>query len=589
MPKFTGYIDPLEKVLHSELSKENLMAHTRTIAQWERESGSEGERRAFEYIEKGLKSLKLSVYRDELDSYLSLPEAGWIEIISPESKKIEGLPPSFSGSTGEEGYKGDLVYIGAGEDSDYEGKDVSGKILLIDGLVSPKIARKAEDHGARGLIFIGDDYFHYMIITTLWGTPTYSRKNIIPKIPCLSIVKKDGDILKEWCSAKTPILRIKTKVWTGFKEIPVLTGDLKGEVERERFLLLSGHVDSWRYGALDNAGGNAAMLEVARLLKKYKNRLLRGVKFAFWSGHSQGRYSGSAWYADHFWEELYQDCIAHLNVDCIGGKGATDYSNLFATEDMWDLGEKLIFDCTRQRVKARRCPKAGDQSFWGIGLSSLFMDLSGVPPEKSSEINVATAKFLGTSGLPWWWHTKEDTIDKIDPEILAMDTRVYLSSAARLCNSPVLPLNEERMGEEILKALEEYERSSKIFLDLSKVVLAGKTFLKLARRMNKFIDDGIDSGKKSIWRNRINDCLMALSRKLITINYNFMGPFDHDLAVPLPPIPALQSISILSRLDAEKDDFKFLGTELIRQQNRVIHSLNQSSEAILELGVRKLK
>jgi hypothetical protein len=586
MPKFTAYVDALEKKLHSDLSKENLMIHTRSIGQWERESGSEGEKKSFDYIEKELRALKLSVQCYEFDSYISLPEAGYIETCSPESKKIEGLPPSFSASTPEEGLSGELVYIGLSEDSDYVGKNVSGKILLIDGLPSPKVVRRAEDHGAKGLIFTGDNRLHYMIITTLWGSPTYSRRDLIPKVPCISIAKKEGDLLKEWLRNRPVALRIKTKVWTGFKKIPLLTAHLKGEVDRERFLLLSGHVDSWHYGAYDNAGGNAAMLEVARLLQKHRNHIRRGVRFAFWSGHSQGRYSGSTWYADHFYEELYHNCIAHLNVDCIGGKGATDYSNLFGTEDTWDLAQKLIFDCTRQRVKARRCPRAGDQSFWGIGLPSLFMDLSGVPSEIGSEVSETTAKFLGTSGLPWWWHTREDTLDKIDPEILALDTRIYLSSALRFCNSPILPLNEETMGGEILRALVDYEDSSKGSVDLSKSIDAAKTFLSSAKRLNRVIDSDIVMERKTSQQYEINSCLMRLSRNLISLNYNWVGPFDHDLAVPLPPVPVLQSISLFPKTNPNEEDFKFLKTELTRLENRVIHHLNQSSEAILSLELK---
>ena len=49
----------------------------------------------------------------------------------------------------------------------------------------------------------------------------------------------------------------------------------------------------------------------------------RGIRFAFWSGHSQGRYAGSAWYADHAWRELHQRCVVHLNVDSTGARGAT--------------------------------------------------------------------------------------------------------------------------------------------------------------------------------------------------------------------------------------------------------------------------
>jgi hypothetical protein len=582
MPKFTTYVDALENKVHADLSRENLMAHTRAISQWPRESGSEGEKRAFDYLEKGLKSLKLSVHRDEFDSFVSFPEAGWLEIISPESKKVEGLSPSFSVSVPEGGFTGELVYMGLGEDSDYTGKVVSGKILLIDGLPSPEAARRAEDHGAKGLIAAGDDHLHYMIITTIWGGPTLSKKYLIPKIPCLCILRKNGDLLKETLRSHPVTLRIMTKVWTGFKKIPILTGHLKGEVEKERFLLLSGHVDSWDFGAQDNASANAAMLEMARVLKKNRSGMRRGVTFAFWSGHSQGRYSGSTWYADRFWEELYRNGIAHLNVDCIGAKGATDYSNLFGTEDTWDLAEKLIFDCTGQRVKARHSPRAGDQSFWGIGLPSLFMDLSGIPAEKDRGESTATASFIGTTGLPWWWHTKEDTLDKIDPRILHLDTKIYLSSVVRLCNSPVLPLNEERMGREILKTLKEYDQMSKGLIDLSKSIRSGNVFLQLAKRLNRMIDQDIPLKRNPHQWDRVNSCLMKASRNLIPLTYTSGEPFDHDLAIPMPPIPTLAAFSGLSQFNPQEEDFKFLETELIRKENRVCHLLHQASEAIQE-------
>jgi hypothetical protein len=79
---------------------------------------------------------------------------------------------------------------------------------------------------------------------------------------------------------------------------------------------------------------------------------------------------------------------------------------------------------------------------------------------------------------------------------------------------------------------------------------------------------------------------MRLSRNLINLNYNFVGPFDHDPAVPLAPLPALQSILLLPKMNPNGNDFKFLKTELTRLETRVIHHLNQSSEAILSLGLK---
>ena len=83
----------------------------------------------------------------------------------------------------------------------------------------------------------------------------------------------------------------------------------------ESFVLLSGHYDSWYEGMTDNGAANVLMLETARALEKFKDRLNRTVVIAWWSGHSDGRYSGSTWFCDHHYEYLRKHCVAHINMD----------------------------------------------------------------------------------------------------------------------------------------------------------------------------------------------------------------------------------------------------------------------------------
>ena len=44
------------------------------------------------------------------------------------------------------------MFVGAGTDADYVGKDVAGKIVLVSKLPSPNNAVAAAAHGARGMI-----------------------------------------------------------------------------------------------------------------------------------------------------------------------------------------------------------------------------------------------------------------------------------------------------------------------------------------------------------------------------------------------------------------------------------------------------
>jgi hypothetical protein len=172
----------------------------------------------------------------------------------------------------------------------------------------------------------------------------------------------------------------------------------------------------------------------------------------------------------------------------------------------------------------------------------------------------------------------------MDPGVLALDTRIYLSSVLRYCNSPVLPLNEETQAREILKALRGHQEASQGLADLSGPIGAARALAALAGRLNRAIDAGLRSRSKTAWRETANACLMGLSRHLVRLNYTEADPFEHDPAVPLPPVPDLRAAARLPGLDS-KEDRKFLETELVRRQNKVLHALTWARETILASGL----
>ena len=87
--------------------------------------------------------------------------------------------------------------------------------------------------------------------------------------------------------------------------------------------------------------------------------------------------------------------------------------------------------------------RAGDQSFWGIGVPSIFGNMSEQPA--TGEANASAAVFGGGNrrgaGTGWWWHTPFDTLDKMDEQILVRDTRIYLQVVWRLLTDAVLPFD----------------------------------------------------------------------------------------------------------------------------------------------------
>ena len=140
-----------------------------------------------------------------------------------------------------------------------------------------------------------------MIATTIWGSPTTESAARIPTVPIIGIKKSEGDRLRAALAA-SPRVRLRTRVTQGWATAPIVVADVPGR--SPDFVMVATHIDAWYRGMTDTAGSDASILEMARVLQAQQSRLERGVRFAWWPGHSFGRYAGSAWYVDRFWADL---------------------------------------------------------------------------------------------------------------------------------------------------------------------------------------------------------------------------------------------------------------------------------------------
>lgn len=567
-----------EKIL-SEISQSLLMQHTAEIAKWVRLSGSEEEAHALEYVKGVLRGYGYDVHEYSFDSFVGYPESAELTILSPDETTYAGVPPALAPPT--PGICADLVY--AGDARNLEGLDVSNKIVVFDGFSDPYLAKLAEKHGAVGEVFINDDHVHEGIVSVVWGTPTPETSHLLPKTPSINITASQGKQLVTRLKKDAVTARLKTTASCAWKKIPVMTGELKGE--EDDFVLFSGHIDSWHYGAMDNAGANAAMLEIARVTSAHRDLLRRGVRLAFWSGHSHGRYSGSTWYADNFWEDLHQHCVTHVNIDSIGAKGASVLREAGVMAEARSFASSAVEQIAGQELTGARLTRAGDQSFWGLGIPSIFMELSEQPLRTDAK---APSFIFGprSGGLGWWWHTREDTLDKIDPANLVRDTKIYLLIILGLCSSLILPFNYSATVHEIEQTLRDLQAAANQLFDLTPLIKRTEKLKELTMELKhqtvNFVN-GENSGMaaKSSAR-KINETLKRLGRLLIPINYTRAGPFDQDLAVPIPMVPVLDRITDLSKLKSDSDEFRFLITRLRREANKVNHYLCEAEDTILK-------
>ena len=546
--------DP-EQAIRQAVSPSKLMDYTKHIARWVRTSGSEPEAQAFEYLETTLRGFGLDTHREQHDALISWPGAASLETAVMPHHRIECITHAFSAPTPPDGLEGEIVDLGTGE---FGAGSLHGKIGLVDGLAMPTLARAAEDAGLAGVIFINPPQLHEMIVSTIWGAPTPETLSRLPTITTISVREPDGAVLRARAREGTLRVRIHAAVDTRWRETPILIAEIKGRDDPDRYVLFSGHVDSWHYGAMDNGSANAVMLETARLMSKRRARLRRGIRYAFWSGHSHGRYSGSTWYADHHWDDLYRNAVLHLNVDSSGATGATVMSESQTMAETWASAARAISDVGGQELQHHRIGRMGDQSFWGIGVPSMFGGVSVQPPAESAtaaSLALLTGAPRTSGGLGWWWHTTDDTLDKIDRDNLRRDAEVYALVLWRWCTAPVLPLDYRAAARELGDTLRHIQHAVGDVFDLTapldavaRLSTAADRLHAAAERLGASLGTGRGTRKQRDAASLVNDTLMRAGRALIPINYTAAGAFDHDLAVPIPPVPVLQSAAKLARI-----------------------------------------
>lgn len=576
--KSNSGLEAKAREIAGEVSAESLMRDTREISRWVRLSGSKEEASAFDYVEGRLKEMGIATERYGSMVYVSLPVSAQLSI---GSREVQAITHSMVPATPPGGIDLELVSVGAGQPEAYKGTDVRGRAVLIDGIAIPGKVLTAERAGVSACVFAnGDEYVHEMIVSPLWGSPTPQTREQLPSVPVVSVGLKAADDIRAELGEGIARVKIETRVDAGWREVPTLTAQIDGVREPEKFVLFSGHIDSWHYGAMDNGGADAAMLEVARLLKD--RPLRRSLRLAFWSGHSHGRYAGSTWYADNFWEDLNDNCVLHLNVDSVGGHGATVVSEGQTMAETRDVGARSVGSVTGEKFNGTRFGRSGDQSFMSLGVPSLFMFVSEQPTGQDSSAGDVVELLSGPGakggGVGWWWHTTEDTVDKLDPDFLARDASIYALSAFEFLDTPILPLNIESSATELRQHLEEIQERIGERFDLGGVldrvrsvkVRTGEVSQRIAAMSEKITESADENGMLF----RVNEALLGVDRGLVRLNYSLSDPYGQDLAIGQGPVPLLAApVDDLLKTEPGCDEEYEIKTLLVRRRNRVQEEL----------------
>ncbi|OGO62132.1 MAG: hypothetical protein A2029_12670 [Chloroflexi bacterium RBG_19FT_COMBO_47_9] len=421
-------ITPNEYKLQSEIHGRNALHHIEEICRFgNRFVGMEGDFLTLSYIEDKFLKARLKIEHTPIRAPTFVERKAEI-LLSDTGIKLTGLSPYFTVSSHGK-IRGELVDIGQGQETDYVGVDVRGKIVVITETqlgfaifwLGP-YSELASRHGAIGMIVIHPFPWPYRMSMEAGNISTENRfvKQQVPAI-CISAI--DGMTLMHYLGQgkHNAILEVDTSIYD--VDSTVLSGVVEGyEIPEERIVIMSHRDHAIPPGANDNGSGLGCLIELARVLGQQKLR--RSIEFICTPAEEGGSPGMSQYVQAH--KDRMNKVKAAINLDMFstGGRLQLVESGQWHDTDMFMFSPWLL----------EALETAADDMGYHVG-------------RYAASSTSDETRFL-MEGVPsaWFWkpddvyyHSIHDTPDKVDANSLKAVSDITALTVSRLANLDFLP------------------------------------------------------------------------------------------------------------------------------------------------------
>lgn len=400
------------------------------VAAGDRFVGSDGDGRAAEGVRARFREWGLEVVDREFTTLGY--RHGRVELSLADGRRFDAIPPYFSPPTPPEGVRGELVFVGGGEEPDYGGIDVEGKIVVLQelglgysrfwlGTFAALAARK----GATAMVVIHPLPWPYRMSLEA-GNGRLESRFCAEQLPVVCVSGIDGGQLLHAIGRGDAEAHLLVEC-----ELPEVvswnvSGVLRGSELPDETVLVHAHRDhGLPPGANDNGSGFGTMMEIAAALAEERPR--RSIEFLCPTAEEGVTHGIASYIAAREAEGTLHQIRAAIDLDMFGVGGRLrlvevghwpDTGPIPHTEWLmrWveGLADGLGYDVGRMTAP------------WGVAESGRFIE-AGVP-------------------AIWFWkpddfyyHSVHDTVDKLDGNSLKAVADITAIALWQLANADGLP------------------------------------------------------------------------------------------------------------------------------------------------------
>jgi len=392
--------------------------------------GSDGDRDAAELVRAKFRSFGFGVEDREFTT-LGYSHTR-CELRLTRGETFDAIPPYFSPATPPQGVRGELVFVGGGEEEDYEGLDVAGKIPVVQetGLGYARFwmgtfAAIAARRGAVGVVVIHPLPWPYRMSMEA-GNGKLEDRFCDEQVPVVCLSGIDGGRVMHAIGAGEAEAVIVVECAMPEVRSWNVSGVLRGRERPDELVLVHAHRDHGLYpGANDNGSGLGTMLEVAQALAGCEPR--RSIEFLCTTAE-EGVTKGIAAYIEARQKERSLGQIrAAIDLDMFGTGGKLKLVEL----GLWPDCEPIPHtEWLMQWVE-----RVADDLGYDVG-------------RMTATWGVAESGRLIEAGVPsiWFWrpddfyyHSIHDSVDKLDGNTLKAVADITATALWQLANADELP------------------------------------------------------------------------------------------------------------------------------------------------------
>ncbi len=545
-------------------------------------AGTDSEHQSARYVVSELERLGIDASLEEFDSFVSHgdpPEAFGPACVTVQSTgdRFDGRIYAFSASTPPDGIAGEVIWVGSGSPAAYDelAVDLRGKIALCElsfEAAHSESARIAEERGALGLIVANwsldePDQIHTSVAAAFWGNPERDDLRRLPRIPVLAVSNRSGQRLRQAASSGATV-RLDVHASNRWVRAVQPVATIPGA--SERFILVYCHLDTLGPGMTDNTTGVVGLLELARLLSQRRDQLAYSVRLAWFSSHEM-LYNGSTAHLDANWDEYVDRCLLTLNLDSWAIGESQDQLVLWTFAELEEFLVQSVADGAGVRCQSSDFDiHEAEQTFWPLGAPSamLFSWNASLDAQEGMQ-------FTGP-----WWHSQNDTLDRVGRDALLQLIRAQALLTYRLSTNRELPFSCVRLGERIEQLVDDIHARAPEEVGTARLVQAARQFTDMARRAHDAISAGEVHGDP-VWS------LMLVTRHLNPVLYTIAGPYGQDPCAATylrKRFPGLQrELDELATLERDDPHYRAGLVNARRERNRVCDAILFAYDALRDL------